>query len=170
MSEDNVGVVVAEFRRWVCQQTFTVEADYLRVEVLPVPHRPTMLPIGWQGVYSFRLDSTWLKVGKAGPKSNARWLSHHYSPTRAMSTLARSLLVYAHEPTDDPWLRAAEAENLRIRLRDVRDREIGSWIKANTTRHNILIKADLGGTALARLEAIAHAILKPVFEGRSDGS
>ncbi len=56
--------------------------------------------------------------------------------------------------------------DLRARLRGVTPEEIGVWIKQNTDRHNILLEASCGRDALARLEKIALARLKPVFEGR----
>src|SRR5262249_45761660 len=85
--------------------------------ILPAPHRPSPLPPGWQGIYAFRFQGVWLKVGEAGPKSNARWVSQHYDPGRAMSTLAFSLIRYAHlAEHEDPRLPA----NFKLRLQGVR--------------------------------------------------
>jgi hypothetical protein len=134
----------------------------VKIEALEVPHRPIALPIGWQGIYCFRFDSAWLKVGKAGPKSGPRWVSQHYKPTRALSTLACSLIRYAHVTTsEDP-----RTPNLKASLQRVSPDEIAEWIKANTERVNLLIRAEMGAGSLARLEAIGHRILDPVFEGR----
>ncbi|MSQ48664.1 MAG: hypothetical protein EXR78_09840 [Deltaproteobacteria bacterium] len=157
--------VVNEFRAWPELNGIAKGTEFIRVESLPAPHRSGMLPTGWQGVYNFQLGDSWFKSGKAGPNSGARWLSYHYSPGRAMSRLAGSLLLYAREAADDPRL----PSNLRLPLQGVTLDGIGPWIKANTARHNILIKSTLGNAALSRLEAIAHAILKPIFEGRRSG-
>jgi len=39
-------------------------------------------------------------------------------------------------------------------------------MRKNTERVNMLIGAESGPSGLARLEAIAHRVLHPVFEGR----
>lgn len=60
----------------------------VRIEVLSAPHRrPSRLPEGRQAVYAFFLGDTCLKVGKAGPKTAARFISQHYG-FNAPSTLA----------------------------------------------------------------------------------
>ena len=133
----------------------------VKIEPLGVPHRPIVLPVGWQGIYCFRFGPAWLKVGKAGPKSGARWVSHHYKHTRAPSTLAGSLVCYAHGTSEDP-----RTSNLKALLQRVSPDDIEEWIKTNTDRVNILIRAEMGSEGLTRLEAIGHRILDPVFEGR----
>ena len=125
------------------------------------PHVPTMLPAGWQDVYSFKYEDTWLKVGKAGPKSGAKWISQHYNPRSAMSTLAFSLVKYGHFASVDRLSLA----DLRVQLRTVSPDDIGEWIRRHTQRLNLLIRAEMGREGLAYLEAIAHSVLKPVFEG-----
>ena len=48
----------------------------LDIEFLPAPHRPpSRLPERKMGVYGFYGDDCWLKIGKAGPKSQPRWNS-----------------------------------------------------------------------------------------------
>jgi hypothetical protein len=67
--------------------------DAMRIESLPVPHKPpSHLPPGTMAVYVFSYGPEFLKVGKVGPKSQARFVSQHYNPRSAQSTLARSLL------------------------------------------------------------------------------
>jgi hypothetical protein len=53
--------------------------------------RPSSLPPGEQAVYAFMLDDVCLKVGKAGPKTQARFTSRHYGQS-APSTLSKSVL------------------------------------------------------------------------------
>ncbi len=58
-----------------------------------VSHRPASLPKGKMGIYMFLYDNKFLKIGKAGPKSNARFYSQHYNPKSARSTLATFILT-----------------------------------------------------------------------------
>jgi hypothetical protein len=147
---------------WATKQGLGLARAEVRVQNLGRPHAPTSLPVGWQGVYCFRYDGTWLKVGKAGPKSGARWISQHYNPGSAMSTLAFSLVKYGHFASVDH----SSLADLRVQLRTVSPDDIGEWIRRHTERVNLLIRAEMGREGLAYLEAIAHRVLKPVFEGR----
>lgn len=154
--------VVGDFIAWAAGQGLGPARAEVRVERLGRPHTPAALPSGWQGVYGFQCEGTWLKVGKAGPKSGARWISQHYNPGSAMSTLAFSLVKYGHYATmDHPSL-----PGLRTTLRGVSPDDIGEWIRRNTERVNFLLRTEMGASGLSQLESIAHARLKPVFEGR----
>ena len=65
----------------------------VRPDVLRAPHRrPTALPQNTQVVYAFLVENVCLKVGKAGPKTQARFTSQHYSVNAAPSTLAKSII------------------------------------------------------------------------------
>ena len=78
-----------------------------------------------------------------------------------MSTLAFSLVRYGHFATrEDDRL-----PGLKGKLVRVGPDEIGEWIKHNTDRVNVLIRAEMGKAGLGRLETIAHRLLEPVFEG-----
>ena len=64
------------------------------------PHQAKDLPIGSGAVYVFSLSSHTaapagagrvIKVGKAGPTSNARFRYQHYAASSAMSTLAGAI-------------------------------------------------------------------------------
>jgi hypothetical protein len=50
-----------------------ISAEEVRIETLPAPHRPTGLPAGSMAVYVFSYRGIALKVGKAGPNSDARF-------------------------------------------------------------------------------------------------
>lgn len=39
-----------------------------------VPHKPQILSNGMMGIYTFWYNGSFLKIGKVGPKSNARFL------------------------------------------------------------------------------------------------
>lgn len=58
-----------------------------------VPRTPQSIPAGKMGIYIFILGDVFLKIGKAGPSSNARFLSQHYSLVSEKSTLAASILA-----------------------------------------------------------------------------
>jgi hypothetical protein len=153
--------VVRVFSEWARLEGHTVASAKVRVESLGRPHKPATLSIGWQGVYAFRYNQVWLKVGRAGPNSGARWLSQHYNPRSASSNLAFSLIKYALAAQEHPDL-----GELRAVLRTTGPNSIGAWIKANTERVNILIPGEMGRAGLDRLETIAQQKLKPIFEGR----
>ena len=108
-----------------------------------------LLPFGKMAVYVFAYGDLTLKVGKAGPNSDARYRSQHYDATRAASTLAGSLLKGADE----------------IGIADLNQENVGAWIRANTTRTNFLLARDYGAPILTLLESFLQCRLKPVFEG-----
>jgi len=116
------------------------------VAMLLAPHRPpSSLPSGRLGVYVFMLGDRCLKVGKAGPKSQARFCSQHYG-TNAPSTLAKSLLKSDLTSGLDPS-------------------NIKDWICQNTARINFLMPAAHGVFALSLLESFIQCRLLPEFEG-----
>src|SRR5215469_18646148 len=66
----------------------------IRHEVITPPHARLVLPPNMSAVYVFSLASKpdlVLKVGKAGPKSAARFVSQHYLPASCKSNLAKSI-------------------------------------------------------------------------------
>ena len=70
-----------------------VERRAIRIETLPMPHRPpSSLPAGKTAVSVFSDQERVLEVGKVGGKSQARHTSQHYTGS-APSTLAGSLLA-----------------------------------------------------------------------------
>jgi hypothetical protein len=122
--------------------------DDFQTDYLKAPHRPpSSLPDGKMAIYGFWLDGKWLKIGMAGPKSNARYTSQHYRPNSARSTLAKSLLN-DHDVCNGKM----QPEN------------IGDWIKNNTSRVNILVDRKHGMMLLALLEAFLHLRLRPCYE------
>ena len=134
------------------------DAD-IQYEWTPAPHHPpSSLPTGMQAVYCFILGDQCLKVGKAGPNSAARYVSHHYGAS-APSTLAKSIAS----------ARDAAMQVLRRNQRDALDttdiRSVGAWIRNNTGRLNVLAPASAGPNALSLIEAFLQCRLKPLFEG-----
>ena len=121
----------------------------LKIEESPPPHaKPKTLPAGLVAVYMFKYGDKFLKIGKAGPKSVARYCSQHYG-VNAPSTLAKSLIQH----------------QARLNLSGLEEANIGNWICRNTTRINVLFSANHGPAALSLLESFLHCRLNPMFEG-----
>jgi hypothetical protein len=139
----NVFVNVADLAR------ASIRRQDIEVERLEAPHKPpSRLPKGKMAAYGFWCSGEWLKIGIAGPKSNARYTSQHYSPTSAPSTLAGSLLKSAG---------ISESEHFN---RDF----VGDWIKSNCHRVNILLNSNHGMLLLRLLESFLHLYLRPRYE------
>lgn len=113
-----------------------------------MPHQPKSLPKGMMGIYTFWYEGKPLKIGKAGPKSNARFLSHHYNPKAANSTLAKSIL-----------------SDKNFSYQEIDENNIGDWIKSNCVRIDIIINSDTGIFTLELIEAALHYKYQPIFEG-----
>lgn len=129
--------------------TNIAQAD-LVLEFLAAPHRPpARIPSGKMAVYAFWGSGCWLKIGKVGPHSHARYANQHYNSKSAQSTLAGCL---QHCPM------AKEVDGFD-------PGRAGEWIKANTHRINILISAEQPPELLSFLEAFLHLKLRPRFEG-----
>jgi hypothetical protein len=122
----------------------------IRIEALPAPHRPpASLPKDCVAVYVFSLGSEFLKIGKAGSNSQARYTSQHYNPRSAPSTLANSLLSDMQAPSH------GQAD----------ENAIGDWIKTHTDRVNFILNGNLGMPVLTLLEAFLQCRLHPRYEG-----
>jgi hypothetical protein len=126
------------------------------------PHRPHKLPEDKCAVYVFSLAQAYgkrcpagpgrvLKVGKAGPKSNARFQSQHYDPGRAPSTLAAMLV---NSKILWPYLGITELTS----------RQVQDWIRHNTDRDNFYVDSN-DAIVLAELERYIKGRLGPIFEG-----
>jgi hypothetical protein len=132
----------------------------VRHELLPAPHRrPSSLPAGTQAVYAFLLGERCLKVGRAGPKTQARFTSQHYG-MNARSTLAKSILANPRRLVELlPPERRDEVATLN-------EATAGAWIERNTARLHIFLPTSAGALTLALLEAFVQCRLIPVFEGK----
>jgi hypothetical protein len=120
------------------------------VEALPAPHQPpSSLPKGKMAVYVFVWRERCLKVGKAGPKSQARYTSQHYNARSSNSNLAKSLL----------------ASSAALAIDGLSEANAGAWIKSNVDRYNFLLNLSSGIPVLTLLEAFLQCRLRPLFEG-----
>ena len=151
-------VLVVRARHVLLQPGVVVDTSV--VELLAAPHRrPSSMPPGTQAVYAFILGEHCLKVGKAGPKTQARFTSQHYGKN-APSTLAKSILK--HRVQVESLLPRRRSQELD----DLDHNSIGTWIETNTSRLHVFIPASLGGLALGLVEGFVQCRLDPVFEGR----
>lgn len=113
-----------------------------------IPHVPHTLKQGKMGIYTFLYQDEFLKIGKAGPHSNARFFSQHYLPSSARSNLSKSIL-----------------EDDRMRGLGITADNVGDWIKQNTRRIDILFDVSLGIFTLELIEATFHYKYEPRYEG-----
>ncbi len=147
---DEIATALAAFHAVAESAGCRISPGEIVVEFCDAPHSaPKRLPTGRVAVYGFWCGGAWLKVGKVGPKSNARYTSQHYLPGSAISTLAGSL-------TKCPEMRSTTGF--------VAERP-GDWIRRSTCRVNILIPERYNGAFLSLLEAYLHVRLKPRYEG-----
>ena len=117
-----------------------------------IPHKPpTDLPEGKTAVYTFFCpkENRFLKIGKAGDRSKARFTSHHYNPGSANSNLAKSLLK----------------DNELKNKYNYNEQNIKQWIKENCQRIDILFDVSLGQFANELFESIFHYKYEPRYEG-----
>ena len=125
-----------------------VEIGHAIVECLGAPHEPRALPKGKMAVYGFWLEGTWLKIGKAGENSNARYRYQHYTGS-AQSTLAGSI----------------RKDELMGSISGLDGQALAAWIKRETSRVNILLPATRNKALMSLLEAFLHVRLRPRYEG-----
>ena len=147
---DDLNPLLQDFQTVAKLAGINLLPDMLILEKLPAPHKPpSRLPERKMAVYVFFWNHTCLKVGKVGPKSQARYTSQHYNPSSSMSNLAKSLVLRHKE----------------IGLSDITETNVGDWMKTNTNRINFLLDVNCGIALLSLLEAFLHCRLQPKFEG-----
>jgi len=136
-----------------------ISVEDIAHELLIAPHQPGDLRPGHGAVYVFTLTSSSvalagpnraLKVGKAGPKSNARFRYQHYKSGSSNSTLAGAI-------ENNPILWSF------IGL-TILNKYVGEWIRENTDRDNFYIAEDKK-ELIYLFEVYVKARLGPVFEG-----
>ena len=142
--------VIEDFKEAAKLAGVQLATSDIEIEKMPAPHvPPSRLPPGKMAVYVFSQDAAFLKVGKVGPKSQARYTSQHYNPRSAMSTLAASIL----------------ADKKRPDLAKVDESNVGDWIKSHVDRVNFLLEEHHGVHVLTLLESFLQCRLKPKYEG-----
>lgn len=127
-----------------------LKIENVQLEIIDrgMPHKPAGLPMNKMGIYAFIYQDHFLKIGKAGPNSDARFRSQHYNPLGSQSNLAKSILSdfelasLLHSPDS-----------------------VGGWIRQNTRRIDFFIGASLGIFALNFFESFLHLMYSPKYEG-----
>lgn len=123
-----------------------VRGDQIGREFLPAPHRrPSRLPADVQAVYAFVFNDRCLKVGKAGPKTRARFTSQHYLPNSAISTLAKSILINRARLVDSVPLDSVDE------IESLSEVSVGAWIERSTSRINLYLPVEFGAAPLSLL-------------------
>lgn len=125
-----------------------IPSESYKIILREKPHNPCSLPIGKMAVYMFRYGEQILKIGKVGPKSNARFQNQHYNPNSAQSNLAKSII---------------NDENM---VSIIGKTPIDKWIKNNCDRIDIIIdEKSVPEFTLELIEAILHYKYRPKYEG-----
>ncbi len=125
------------------------------IDDLGLPHKPKPLPKGKTAVYMFYCpkEKSFLKIGRVGIKSNARFSYQHYNPAYSKSNLASSIL------NDDKM-------KMNFKLTN---ENIGGWIKENCRRINVLFDGkETNPFASELVEACLHYKYNPRYEGKSN--
>ena len=110
------------FSKAVAFTGLTREKISIFIDDLGCPHKPKALAKGKMAIYTFQRDGQYLKIGKVGQKSNARFQNQHYGAHRAKSNLAKSLL---HDPD--------------LNMYSLNENNIDEWIRNNIQRIDLLI-------------------------------
>lgn len=139
--------------------------DINQINIIPLHkgHSTPKFNKGKMYVYSFWFENNEkeiipLKIGKAGPKSAARYTSHHYNMNSSQSCLAKRI------SKDDNFI---TENNLMEISKD--SKELNKWIKENCHRIDIEMPFDENNNfdlyTLELVEAIFHNLYKPKYEG-----
>ena len=146
----DLATLVSSFRECAKLAGVVVPEAAIAFERFAAPHKaPSSLPKNRSAVYAFFWNGQCLKVGKVGPKSQARFTSQHYLPSSSNSNLAKSVLACKDE----------------LGLAVLTEATVGNWIKENTERVNFMLDTQLGVPVLTLLEVFLQCALKPRFEG-----
>ena len=114
--------IIDDFRKYEFEPMgFTPKSDFIKIEVLHMPHEPPELPKGQAAVYVFSTKEWVLKIGKAEQNAQAQYNSQYYINSTS-ETLAKSLVN-----CNSLGLYSLTIEN------------VGDWIKKNTTRVNFIL-------------------------------
>ena len=135
------------------------DENLIRYKYSPVPHEPYPLPKNSSAVYVFICGSHCLKVGKAGPKSKARFNSHHYYFSTTKSSLAKSIILHknvlkeALENSSNDIIDNLNAENIR------------EWLLNNTSRLDFMFSST-DKYLLNLLESYVQYKFHPLYEDK----
>ena len=142
-------VLLEDFNRIMVLSDIDDSSISIKFERLKAGQHLPKFRAGNMVIYVFMFNGETLKVGKAGPRSKARFCSQHYSSKAAKSTLASSLLK------DQDFAFKYSLNELNV----------GQWLKDSTERWSFFIEEKHGIYVLNLLESFLHCRLKPRYEG-----
>jgi len=165
MIQNPAGIISGFIEALANANSIRLEASDITHELFRAPHDCPDLPKGKCAIYVFSLHSASsapagpnrvLKVGKAGPKTIARFKYQHYSARSARSTLAGAI-----KNNRVLWDFIGYGNELSLS-------DPGLWLKANTDRDHFFLSVQ-SQLVLPFLEAYVRGLLGPVYEGSLKG-
>lgn len=145
----------------IYEQYLSVTAIQCEIDIFEkgITHIPSMLEKGKQGVYVFYKDDICFKVGKAGPKSKARWNSHHYNlDSTTPSTMTKSIMK-------DLESFKVLYDNLHCdEIEGFAPDNIKSWVRNNMCRVEFKISGAESKFSLGLLESLVQFYFRPIYE------
>jgi len=146
--------LITDFARVSTLAGVSVNERDIRHESFLAPHQNPKLPRGCYALYVFFSlttdGSVVLKVGKAGPKSAARFESQHYLPGSCNSNLGKSIVLN-------------KAQWTKLGISGVEETTIGNWLRNNTDRDHFFLSTS--PPVINLFEAFLQCRLRPLFEG-----
>jgi len=123
----------------------------VEIEVLDAPHKPGPLPPGRQAVIVFYWPERddYVYISYAGPNSNARYQSQHYTPKGSPSNLAKRIL----------------AQRNQLGLEHLDELSIGPWMRQHLARINFLFPAHWEREVLNVFKKYLKQRLHPLLGG-----
>ncbi|MBS5863765.1 MAG: hypothetical protein KIC54_03650 [Clostridium sp.] len=141
---------------------------------------------GKMGIYMFcyryKDKEVFLKIGKAGEKTKARFSTQHYCINKTKSTLAKSLIKSIQEDRIDNEVLEKIKQEIAViitqkEMKQILDHSdacnlkktkenIKAWMKHNLTKINIVLDANLGNRVLSFFEEYFLFKYNPIFEGK----
>lgn len=163
MIQNPAGIISGFIEALTNANNIRLKASDITHELIRAPHECPDLPKETCAIYVFSLHSAnsapagpnrVLKVGKAGPKTIARFKYQHYSAGSARSTLAGAI------------------KNNKILWNyigyDISVGNLDLWLKDNTDRDHFFLNVQRQGL-LSFLETYVRGLLGPVYEGSLKG-
>ena len=118
------------------------------IKILYAPHEPNKKPKNKFAIYAFVHNGKFLKIGKCGPKSYARFNYQHYNPKSTNSNLAKSILL----------------DKNNYSKYKINKTNIAKWIKNNCTRIEVIFDDRVKDNYITYLESLLILELEPKYE------
>lgn len=132
--------------------------------------------------YNYKGKEVFLKIGKAGEKTKARFSTQHYCINKTKSTLAKSLIKSIQEDRIDNEVLEEIKQEIAViiskeemkkilenpnncKLKN-KKKEISNWIREKSTKINIVLDASLENRVLSFFEEYFLFKYNPIFEGK----